>query len=178
MYSTFGQPRMAHLIKLMGDSQTDFDEDLQQALGVDGLHLENQWRLHLNQPAIPVPNEVTPTPQPTVQVQVKQAQNVSTNYTTFWLLIGLGILLILISFISLILLVLYSVRYNKVVKETANAPNPANWQNGNRAITYPYPDPSTYMHTSMYARPSSQPVPPYQGLEYPIKTPGKQVPQE
>jgi peptidase MA superfamily protein len=178
MYNTFGQPRMAQLIKLMNNSQADFDEDLQRALGVDQVHLENQWRLHLHQPAILTPDEMTPTPMPQPAVQVKQAQNVSTDYTTFWLLIGLAVALILVSLTCLILLVLYSVRHHKTVKELANAPTPANWQNGNKALPYPYPDPSTYMHTSMYARPSSQPASPYQGEEYPIKTPRKQAPQE
>ncbi len=176
MYSTFHQPRMAQLIKLMGDSQTVFDGDLQRALGVDEDHLENQWRLNLGQPAILTANEITPTPQPTIQV--KQAQNVSTNYTTFWLLIGLGVLLVLISLIGLIVLVIYSAKRNKAIKVMATAPTPANWQQGNQAFTYPYPDPSTYMHTSMYAQPPSQPVPPYQGQEYPGNTPGKRAPQE
>jgi len=176
MYNTFHQPRMAQLIKLMGDAQTDFDGDLQRALGVDEDHLENQWRIYLGQPATLTANEITPTPQPTIQV--KQAQNVSTNFTTFWLLIGLGVLLVLISLICLIVLVIYSAKRNKAPKVMATVPTPANWQQGNQAITYPYPDPSTYMHTSMYAQPPSQPESPYQGQEYPGNTPGKQAPQE
>src|SRR6266700_6791470 len=68
MYTTFGHPKLAQLIKLMNNSQTDFDQDLRQALGVDQVHLENQWRLSLGQPAIPAPNEITPTPQPVIQV--------------------------------------------------------------------------------------------------------------
>ena len=176
MYRTFGQPRLAHLIKLMGDSQTDFDQDLQQALGVDELHLENQWRIHLGQPAVLTSNQITPTPQATIQV--KQTQNGSTNYTTFWLLIGLGVLLVLISLIGLILLVIYSAKNNKVMKDMAQAPAAANWQQGNQTFTYQYPDPSTYMHTSMYAQSPSQPVSPYQGQEYSSIVPDKQVPQE
>src|SRR6266566_1644631 len=113
MYTTFGHPKLAQLIKLMNNSQTDFDQDLRQALGVDQVHLENQWRLSLGQPAIPAPNEITPTPQPVIQV--KQAQNVSTNYTTFWLLIGLGLFLVVVSLIGLVVLVVYSVRHNKAV---------------------------------------------------------------
>ncbi len=174
MYRTLGKPRMIQLIKLMNNSQTTFDQDLQQALGVDQLHLENQWRLSLGQPAVLTINEVKPTPQPVIQV--KQTQNVSTNYTTFWLLIGLGIFLVLVSLISLIVLIIYSVRHNKALKVQANVPVPANWQQGNQAYTYP--DPSTYMQTSMYTQPSSQPVSPYQGSEYPIHTPGEQAPQE
>lgn len=176
MYSTFGQPRMAQLIKFMGDAQTVFDGDLQRALGVDEDHLENQWRLHLHQPAILTANEITPTPHPAIKV--KQAQNASTNSTTFWLLIGLGVLLVLISFTGLILLVIYSVRRNKAINVMASDPAPANWQQGNQAITYRYPDPSTYMRTSMHAQPPSQPVSSYEGQEYPGNTPGKRAPQE
>jgi hypothetical protein len=175
MYKTFGQPKMAQLVKLMGDSQTVFDQDLQQALGVDELHLENQWRLNLGQPAVLTPDQITPTPLPAIQV--KQAQDDSTNYTTFWLLIGLGVLLVLISLIGLIVLVLYSARHNQAKKEMAKVSAAANWQQGNRA-SYPYPDPSTFMHSSMYAQPPSQPVSPYQGQEYPGITPEKHAPQE
>jgi hypothetical protein len=176
MYHTFGKPRMVQLIKLMKNSLTTFDQDLQQALGVDQLHLENQWRLSQGQPAVLTTNEVTPTPQPVIKV--KQAQNLSTNYTTFWLLIGFGIFLVLVSLISLIVLVMYSVRHNKALKEQTNVPVPANLQQGNQAFTYQYPDPSNYIQTSMYTQPSSQPVWPYQGSEYPLKPPGEQAPQE
>jgi len=176
MYHTFGKPRMVQLIKLMNKTLTTFDQDLKQALGVDQLHLENQWRLSQGQPAVLTTNEVTPTPQPVIQV--KQAQKVSTNYTTFWLLIGFGIFLVLVSLISLIVLVMYSVRHNKALKEKTNVPVPANLQQGNQAFTYQYPDPSTYMQTSMYTQPSAQPVSPYQESEYPLKPPGEQAPQE
>src|SRR5713101_2868058 len=176
MYTTFEKPRMVQLIKLMNNPQTTFEQDLKQALGVDQLHLENQWRISKGQAAVLTPNEVKQTPQPVIQV--KQAQNVSTNYTTFWVLIGLGIFLVLVSLISLIVLVVYSVRHTKALKEKANAPAPMNWQQGNQAFTYPYSDPSTYMQTSMYTQPSSQPVSPYQGSEYPLKTPREQAPQE
>jgi Peptidase MA superfamily len=176
MYNTFHQARMAQLIKLMGNPQTVFDGDLQQALGVDEDHLENQWRLRLGQPAILTANAITPTPQPTIQV--KHSQNISTNFTTFWLLIGLGVLLVLISLICLVVLVIYSAKRNKALKVMATVPTPANWQQGNQAITYLYPDPSTYMHTSMYAQPPSQPESPYQGQEYPGNIPERHAPQE
>jgi hypothetical protein len=176
MYHAFGKPRMVQLIKLMNNSQTTFDQDLRQALGVDELHLENQWHLSQDQPAVLTTNEVTPTPQPVIQV--KQAQNVSTNYTTFWLLIGLGIFLVFVSLISLIVLLIYSVRHKKALKGQANVPVTASWQQGNQAFTYQYPDPSTHMQTSMYTQPSSQPASPYQGSEYPMHTPGGQAPQE
>ena len=172
MYRTFGKLRMVHLIQLLNNPMTTFDLDLQQALGLDQLHLENQWRLSHGQSAVLTTNTVTQTPQPVIQI--KQAQNAGTNYTTFWLLIGLGIFLVLVSLISLILLVIYSVRHNSAIKEKAQVPAPTNWQQGNQAFI----DPSTYMQTSRYTQPSSQPVSPYQGSEYPLKTPSGQAPQE
>ena len=176
MYKTFDKTRMVQLIKLINDTQTTFDQDLKQALGVDEIHLENQWRLSYGQSAVLTTNDVTPTPQPVIQV--KQAQNISTNYTTFWLLIGLGIFLVFVSLISLMVLIMYSLRHNRALKKQANVPNQANLQNGNQAYPYQYPDPSTYMQTSMYTQPSSQPTSPYQGSEYPIHIPGEQTPQE
>jgi hypothetical protein len=91
-------------------------------------------------------------------------------------LIGLGIFLVLVSLISLIVLIIYSVRHHKALKVQANVPVTAKWQQGNQAYTYP--DPSSYMQTSMYTQPSSQPVSPFQGSEYPTHTPGEQAPQE
>jgi hypothetical protein len=167
---------MVQLIKAIDNPQQTFDQDVTQALGVDELHLENQWRLSHNQPAVVTASDVTPTPQPVIQV--KQAQNVSTNYTTFWLLIGLGIFLVIVSLISLTVLIIYSLRYNKALKKQAIVSNQAFSQNGNQAYPLQYPDPTTYTRTSMYTQPPSQPAPPYQGSEYPIHIPGDQAPQE
>ena len=178
MYHTFGKPRMIQLIKLLNNPQQTFDQDLTRALGVDELHLENQWRLSNGQSAVLITNDITPTPTPQPVIQVKQAQNVSTNYTTFWLLIGLGIFLVFASLISLVVLIIYSLKNNKALKEQANIPNQVNSPNGNHAYPFQYPDPSTYMRTSIYTQPSSQSASPYQGSEYPIHIPGEQTPQE
>jgi Peptidase MA superfamily len=176
MYDTFGIARMVQLIKSMNNSQTTFDQDLKQALGVDELHLENQWHISQGQPAVLTSNEVTPTPQPVIQV--KQAHNISTNYTMFWLLIGLGIFFVLVSLVSLTILIIVSVRYNKALKEQANASVPASWQQRNQEYHYQFSDPSTYMQTSMYTQQSSHCVSPYQGSEYPTNRPREQTPQE
>ncbi|HXL36620.1 MAG TPA: peptidase MA family metallohydrolase [Ktedonobacteraceae bacterium] len=176
MYHTFGKPGMVQLIKLMNNPQNTFDQDLTQALGVDEIHLENQWRLSNGQSAVLITNVVTPTPQPVIKI--KHAQNISTNYTTFWLLIGLGIFLVFVSLISLIVLITHSLRYTKVLKEQANFPNQVNSPHGNQAYPFQYSDPSPYMRTSIYTQPSSQPASPYQGSEYPIHIPGEQAPQE
>ena len=160
----------------MNNPQNTFDQDLTQALVVDEIHLENQWRLSNGQSAVLITNVVTPTPQPVIKI--KHAQNISTNYTTFWLLIGLGIFLVFVSLISLIVLIIHSLRYTKVLKEQANIPNQVNSPYGNQAYPFQYSDPSPYMRTSIYTQPSSQPASPYQGSEYPIHIPGEQAPQE
>jgi hypothetical protein len=178
MYHTFGKPRMVQLIKLLNNPQQTFDQDLTQSLGVDELHLENQWRLSNGQSAVLITNDVTPTPAPQPVIQVKKAQNVSTNYTTFWLLIGLGIFLVFASLMSLVVLIIYRLKYNTALKEQANIPNQVNSPDGNHANPYQYRDPSTYMRTSIYTQSASQPPSPYQGSEYPIHIPGEQAPQE
>ncbi len=169
MYSTFGQPRMANLIKDLGNVLTDVNEDLQQALGVDELHLENQWRLHLHQPWVIPPDELTPAPQAMAPVK----QNATAVDTSSWLLLGLGVLLVVGAMSTLVVLVVFSVRRNRTAAAQANTGNPAGWQQGNQAIAYP--DPLTYMHTSMYASPTPLDV---QNQEYPASPPWKQAPQE
>jgi hypothetical protein len=133
MYHTFGFPKMKQLIRLMNNPQQTFDQDLSQALGIDQIHLENQWLLSNEQPAVLTTNDVTPTPTQQTVIHVKQAQIVTMNYTTFWLLIGLGIFLVIVSFISIIILVIYSLRYNKTLKKQASDPTYAHAQNGNQA---------------------------------------------
>ncbi|GAC1427562.1 MAG: hypothetical protein NVS4B1_01580 [Ktedonobacteraceae bacterium] len=64
MYTTFGQAKMAKLITLMNEATSEFDSDMQQALGEDQIHLENQWRIQLNQSAVLTPIDIArPTPQ-------------------------------------------------------------------------------------------------------------------
>ncbi len=173
MYSTFGQPKMAHLIKDLGNTLTSVNEDFQQVLGVDELHLENQWRLHLHQPWVIPPDQLTPVPQAVTPVK----QNATTVDTSSWLLLGLGVLLVVGAMSTLVVLVLFSVRRSRAAAAQANTANPAGWQQqGNQAIAYPYPDPSTYMHASMYASPA--PPSDVQNQEYPANPSRKQAPQE
>ncbi len=172
MYSTFGQPKMAHLVKDLGDPYTGVNADFQQALGVDELHLENQWRLHLHQPWVISPDQLTPVPQAVTPVK----QNATTD-TSSWLLLGLGVLLVVGAMSTLVVLVLFSVRRSRAAAAQASTANPAGWQQqGNQAIAYPYPDPSTYMHASMYASPA--PPSDVQNQEYPANPSRKQAPQE
>jgi len=172
MYSTFGQPKMAHLIKDLGDTNSGVNADFQQALGVDELHLENQWRLHLHQPWVIPPDQLTPVSQAVTPVK----QNATTVDTSSWLLLGLGVLLVVGALSTLVVLVLFSVRRSRAVAAQANTAHLAGWQQqGNQAMAYPYPDPSTYMHASMYASPAPLDV---QNQEYPATPPWKQAPQE
>src|SRR5260221_7270463 len=106
MYSTFGQPRMAQLIKDLGNTLTDVDTDFQQALGVEELHLENQWRLHLHQPWVIPPDQLTPVPQAVTPVK----QIATPVDTSSWLLLGLGLLLVVGAMSSLAVLVLFNLR--------------------------------------------------------------------
>ena len=178
MYKTFGTSKMTQLIKFMNNPQQTFNQDLTQAIGEDEIHLENQWRLSKGQSAVLTTSDLTPTPTPQQVIQVKQAQNISPNNTTFWLLISLGVFLVFASLISLTVLITYSLRYNKTLKQQAKISNHAHAQIGNQAYPYSYSDPSTYMQTSMYSQSPSQPTSPYQGSEYPIHIPGDQAPQE
>ena len=178
MYNTFGTSKMTQLIKFMNNPQQTFDSDLTQAIGEDEIHLENQWRLFNSQSAVLTTSDITPTPRAQQVIQVKQAQNISTNNTTFWLLIGLGVFLVIASLISLTVLITYSLRYNKTLKQQAKISKQAHVPNGNQTHPYPYTDPSTYMQISMYTQSPSQPISPYQGTEYPIHMLGDQAPQE
>ncbi|GHO88936.1 peptidase MA family metallohydrolase [Dictyobacter formicarum] len=103
MYKTFGLKKMATLIQSTHRSDQPFDTDLQQALGVDSDHLENQWHLHLNQPA---------TLSGTEQVQQKTNQSIDSkpaatvDPTDTYLTVA-GSLLIIVPVISGVLLLFY-----------------------------------------------------------------------
>ncbi|HEY5004429.1 MAG TPA: peptidase MA family metallohydrolase [Ktedonobacteraceae bacterium] len=51
MYTTFGEPKIAALIKSLHNPALDFNDELTRTLGIDQDHLENQWHLYLQQPA-------------------------------------------------------------------------------------------------------------------------------
>ncbi len=65
IYTTFGQTKMAKLIALMNGKTGEFNDDMKQALSEDQVHLENQWRVQLNQPSVLTPADMaqaTPLP--------------------------------------------------------------------------------------------------------------------
>lgn len=57
MYTTFGEPKIAALIKGLNNPALDFNEELKQVLGIDQDHLENQWLISLQQPTTLIPDQ-------------------------------------------------------------------------------------------------------------------------
>ena len=172
MYSTFGLAKMQQLIKDMNNPQYTFDEDLTLALGLDEIHLENQWRLYLHQPGLLTPGQVTPTPQ---VAQKPKAQIGGSGDDRSWILIALGGVLVFVSLAGFIVLFASLTRRRK---EAALETGPLNGQ------PVSYQDPAIYMRASMYARPVV-PAQEYSGLpgsepkqEYYAPPPGRQYPQE
>jgi hypothetical protein len=98
MYSTFGHQKMAALVRAMNNPQATFDQDLIQALGMDEDHLENQWRQHLNQPALPTSSQPQTISHPQAPVQ---ARLIDKN-TIFLLLLGILLIFLPTLGISLI----------------------------------------------------------------------------
>jgi hypothetical protein len=177
MFNTFGQTKMDQLIKDMDNPQNDFGQDLTQVLGLDEVHLENQWRLYLKQPGILTPDQITPTPQvkqkPSVQIKVSSDDR-------SWILMAFGGVLVVGSLVGLI--VLFAV-VNRRRKQPVLVTGTYNVQPA------PYQDPAIYMRTSMYAG-STSPAPPVapmqeyidfqpSGQAYPAPPPPqRQYPQE
>ena len=83
-----------------------------QALGEDQVHLENQWRLHLNQPAILNPDQATPATKPSIQTS--QPQSAPTD-STEPLFVTLGVLLILLPMVGIGALLVYQRRKRQQV---------------------------------------------------------------
>jgi len=90
MYATFGRQKMSALVRAMNNPQKTFDQDLFQALGMDEDHLENQWRLHLNQPTLPIINQ----PQAVTQTQAPAQPRLIDRNTLLLLLLGLLLILL------------------------------------------------------------------------------------
>jgi hypothetical protein len=107
MYTTFGQDKMKLFIKKMNDPESDFNEDLTLVLGQDQDHLENQWLLHLGQPSILRPDQLTPTPQALVQTRQPQS---STTDSTAPVFITAGSLLIFLPIIGIVVILVYQRR--------------------------------------------------------------------
>jgi hypothetical protein len=201
MYETFGQPKMAQFIKNIGNPSYDFGQAMQAALGVDIPHLENQWRLHLNQSGTLTPDQMTPTPQVTPR-PTSTTHPVTTNGNDYsWPLIVLGSVLVIGSLVGLLAIFV-------VGRRTRRAPayqrqvNPA-WDS-RQALSHSYgrplsPTPPTYpsptmplSHVANEEHPMPWPLesldspelppisrtPAGQNQEYSSTPPRKQAPQE
>ncbi len=108
MYSTFGQPKMSLLIKHMHDPANNFNHDLTASIGEDQIHLENQWRLHLNQP----PVLYTTGTMPTSNSAVKTLPSIPVDNTAP-VLITTGILLIVFPLFGLVGMFVYQRRQRR-----------------------------------------------------------------
>ena len=117
MYHTFGNAKMALLIQKMNDPQTGLDDDLKQALGVDQLHLENQWRVSLSQPAVITPDQITPTPRP---IASTSPQTMPVDNTAP-VLITLGSALVLLPIVAIAALLMYQRRKRQSELAVQNA---------------------------------------------------------
>lgn len=94
MYATFGQIKIARFIKLMNIPTGDFSDDMAQAIGVDTIHLENQWRLSLHQsPVLSPADSPTTTTQP-LTIPSKSLPSLTDG--TEPVFVSLGVLLIVV----------------------------------------------------------------------------------
>lgn len=105
MYSTFGQKKMATLIRDINNPKTSFNQDLMQALGVDQDHLENQWRISLNQSSTLTTNQAKTTSLPLQQPQTLLQPDANAPF-----LLVLGLLLIILPSLGIGGLVIYQRR--------------------------------------------------------------------
>ena len=107
MFKTFGDTRMQQFIKDLDNPNTTFDQDLTQAFGMDSLHLENQWRLSLNQPDVlsPVQPKKPAQPQQPKQPQKPQTQPATDVAASVAILFGSW--LFMISFIIIAIMAFY-----------------------------------------------------------------------
>ena len=168
MYNTFHQGRMAQLIRQMNDPELDFDTDLVKALGIDEIHLENQWRLSLHQPGVPLPASITPTPQ----VALHGSQTANSSDDRSWVWIALGGVLVLVSLVGFALLFASITRRKHPVAQKT----PVGQQQGQNGQSS-QENQLIYMRPWMSAQPTGEPAA-FQGQEYSSLPPRRQTPQE
>jgi hypothetical protein len=154
MYSTFGRARMTTLIKDIGTGMS-FGQDLVKALGEDQDHLENQWRLSLHQPPIPLANQA-PKQQPV------QSALPSTTDKSAPLLLLLAVLLIMLPLLGLGGIFAYQRRRRTAVPYSPVA----------------FPPYGAIPPPAGYRPPPNQPLPGYQAYPqpFPQRSPAYQPP--
>ncbi len=165
MYSTFGLTKMGAFIKGLNNPQMDFGQDLQTYLGEDQAHLENQWRIHLRQPPILSPDQLTPAPTARVINQQQQTPTQTNTDNSALVLIAVGILLVLGSTASLTLIVANVNRRRRQAlalpsAQQLSSANAERWQQSNQVP----PD----MQSSMYVQMAedSRTAPPGPAIPY------------
>lgn len=198
MYKTFGQAKMTLLIQKMNNIQTDFDQQLTQSIGLDSLHLENQWRLHLNQSSVLTADQLTPTPQPITQPTPTPTTAIDR---TTPILISAGILLILLPILGIMAIFVYQRRKRLQVlagqgAQSYRAPNPMSngYYHPHNLPTYANPthympsdQPASYSYLQQQQGQRPANLPPtaqtympfyYPGVEQPFAAPPPMPPQQ
>ncbi len=200
MYTTFGQPKMAHLIQLMNNPNGDFSDDLTKAIGEDTLHLENQWRVSLHQSTVLTPGKPpTATTQP---LTIPPDQLPGTANTTEPLFVSIGILFIVIPLFGIAFIVInerrkrqrvlvtqdtqriLDIAFGQPVATRNQSPPQLLWSDGARSsYSPPYPSfPSSPLKALTDEHTVEFPdFPPYKDKgyqEYPQQGQQKQAPQE
>ena len=198
MYTTFGQIKMDHFIKLMNNPGGDFSDDMAQAIGVDTIHLENQWRLSLHQSSV-----LSPADSPTATTQpltIPSKSLPSLTDSTEPVFVSLGVLLIVVPLFGIIFIVvnerrkrqqiLVSQDAQRIVNMTPGQPGTtagrnqpivrqSSWADRTGPAYFPPIPPSTPaspMDERDIHHPPYPPFNPYR--EYPQQGPQKQAPQE
>ena len=177
MYNTFGQPKMARLIQLMNNSNSDFSDDLTKAIGEDTLHLENQWRISLHQSSV-----LTPGDQPTATTQpltIPPDQLPSTANSTEPFFVSIGLLLIVIPFCGIVFIIINERRKRQRLLVAQDAQRILNIAFSQPAANQPFGSPSWSDGTRFsYSPPSplspSKPATGERTVEYPEFLPYKE----
>ena len=169
MYSTFGLSKMTLLIKMLNNPQATFAQDLQQALGEDQAHLENQWRIHLHQPPTLGSGQITPVSLPNKHPVLQRVQTNAESSSP--LLITIGFLLVLVSLIMLLLIINMNRRKQQseefhtinslISREAANQRGTTQLVDSNTPRWQPDNQTSSYSQTSNYMQTSVPPSTPF-----------------
>lgn len=156
MYTNFGQNKMSALIQSTHNIVNTFDVDLQQSIGMDTRHLENQWHIQLNQAATITGKD--PSTQPTPPIVHEQPS--LTDPTGPYLIVAGSLLIILPIICCLILLIYVLNRRRKARIVTQPFYNPITPFPYNPAQPFPGMMPDnrqSYTNPTAYAPPSSYP---------------------
>ncbi len=105
MYATLGKKKMAALILALNTPNVDFNHDLIHAIGIDQLHLENQWRLSLGQPSTLTADQANANSLP-----LQQPQALLQSAPALPFLPTLGMLLIVLLALGIVGLLIYQRR--------------------------------------------------------------------